>query len=316
MKINFSIDWIMFIWRFELACDKIIINSFEKFLKSENRILMFMFICSNFDADFAQQMLILSFKLKLYKNCFDSKNAEIFSIHENENHVIDLKLDKKLSYDFLYALLKKEFQILQNYLLKKFALNCIRKFFNFIKTSILFVFKKNDNLRLCVNYRNLNVIIIKNKCLFSLIEKTLDRLINVAYFTKLNLKNAYHRIRIRKNDKWMIIFCTRYDHFKYIVISFNLINVSATFQILINKILRNLINHICVIYFDDILIYSKTREKHWNCVMQILKWFRKFKLYAKLFKYFFMIISVKFLKYIISNDDIVINLNRVKFIWI
>ena len=73
-------------------------------------------------------------------------------------------------------------------------------------------------------------------------------------------------------------------------------------------------NHICIIYFDDILIYSKTRKKHWNCVMQILKQFCKFKLYVKLFKCFFMIISVKFLKYIINNDDIVMNSSRVKFI--
>ena len=167
---------------------------------------------------------------------------------------------------------------------------------------------------MCVDYRDLNVIIIKNKCFLFLIEKTLDRLINVAYFTKFNLKNAYHRIRIWKNDEWMIVFRTRYDHFKYVVMSFNLTNVSATFQILINKTLRNLINHICVIYFDDILIYSKTRERHWNCVMQILKRLRKFKLYAKLFKCFFMIISVKFLKYIISNVDIAMNSNRVKFI--
>ena len=73
-------------------------------------------------------------------------------------------------------------------------------------------------------------------------------------------------------------------------------------------------NHICVIYFDDILIYSKTRKKHWNCVMQILKRFHKFKLYVKLFKCFFMIINVEFLKYIINNDDIVMNLSCVKFI--
>ena len=70
---------------------------------------MFAFVCNNFDADFAQQMLILLFKFKSYKNCFDSKNAEMLFTHENENHVINLKFDKKLSYDFLYALLKKKF---------------------------------------------------------------------------------------------------------------------------------------------------------------------------------------------------------------
>ena len=73
-------------------------------------------------------------------------------IYENENHVINLKLDKKLLYDFLYVLSEKEYQILRNYLLKNLALNCIRKFFNLVKTSILFIFKKNNNLRLCVNY--------------------------------------------------------------------------------------------------------------------------------------------------------------------
>ena len=66
---------------------------------------------------------------------------------------------------------------------------------------MLFIFKKNDNLRLCVNYRNLNVVIIKNKCFFSLIEKTLNRLMNIVYFTKFDFKNVYHRIQIQKNDE-------------------------------------------------------------------------------------------------------------------
>ena len=66
---------------------------------------------------------------------------------------------------------------------------------------MLFVFKKNNNLRLCVNYKRLNVLIIKNKCLFLLIDETLNRLVSAVYFIKLDLKNAYHRIRIRKSDE-------------------------------------------------------------------------------------------------------------------
>ena len=108
MKINFSVDWVTLIWRFELVRDKIIINSLEKFLKSKNKVSMFALVCSNFDTDFAQQMLMLLFKFKSYENCFDSKNAEMLFTHENENHVINLKLDKKSSYDFFYALSKKE----------------------------------------------------------------------------------------------------------------------------------------------------------------------------------------------------------------
>ena len=69
---------------------------------------MFVFVYNNLSADFTQQMLMLSFKFKLYKNCFNSKNAKMLFIYKNKNHVIDLKFDKKSSYDFLYALLKKK----------------------------------------------------------------------------------------------------------------------------------------------------------------------------------------------------------------
>ena len=98
----------MFIWRFEIARDKIIINSFRKFLKLENNISIFALICSNFNADFAQQISMFSFKLKLYEDYFNSKNAEMFFTHENKNHVINLKFEKKSSYDSLYAFLKKK----------------------------------------------------------------------------------------------------------------------------------------------------------------------------------------------------------------
>ena len=109
MKINLSVDWITFTWRFEIVRDQIIINLFKKFLKSENYVSMFALICSNFNIDFAQQILMFSFKLKSYENCFDLKNAEMFFTHENENHVINLKFDKESSYDSFYALLKRKF---------------------------------------------------------------------------------------------------------------------------------------------------------------------------------------------------------------
>ena len=124
----------------------------------------------------------------------------------------------------------------------------------FIWFSILFFLKKNNNPRLCVDYKRWNAFIIKNKYSLSLINKTLDRFINAAYFIKFNLKNIYYRIKIHKGDKWMTTFCTHYDHFEYAIIFFELVNASATFWILINKILRELINHICVIYLNDILI--------------------------------------------------------------
>ena len=136
---------------------------------------------------------MFSLELKLYEDYFDLKNTKILFTHKNENYIINLKFKKESSYDSFYALSKKKLQVLRNYLLKNLALNCIREFFNFAEASILFIFKKNDNLRLCVNYRNLNVVIIKNKCFF-LIKKTFDRLMSAVYFTKLDFKNVYHCI--------------------------------------------------------------------------------------------------------------------------
>jgi hypothetical protein len=85
-----------------------------------------------------------------------------------------------------------------------------------------------------MDYRDLNKITIKDRCSLPLINKTLDRLIGAAYYTKLNLKNAYYRIRIKKGDEWKTAFRTRYRYFKYLIISFKLANTFATFQIYIN----------------------------------------------------------------------------------
>ena len=130
--------------------------------------------------------------LKSYENYFDFKNAEILSEHENENHVIDLMLDAKSPYEPLYTLSETELDVLKNYLLKNLILNRIREFTSRASASMLFVFKKNDNFRLCVDYKKLNALIIKNKCSLSLIDETLNRLVNAAYFIKLDLKDAYY----------------------------------------------------------------------------------------------------------------------------
>ena len=116
--------------------------------------------------------------------------------------------------------------------------------------------KKNNELRLYVDYRDLNIIIIKNRHFLSLIFETLNRLCESKIFTKLNLKNVYYKLRIKIDDEWKTTFRTRYNHFEYLIMSFDLVNVLITFQTYINKVLINLINIICVVYLNDILIYN------------------------------------------------------------
>ena len=177
------------------------IQSFKKFLNFNDKIFIYALMCNSLNVEIASKMRKLFIFLKSYKNCFNFKNAETFFEHENENHVINLLSSAKSSYKSFYIFFETKLEILKNYLLKNLTLNCIQEFTNRASALMFFVFKKNDNLRFCVNYKKLNALIIKNKCSFLLIDETLNRLMNVVYFIKLDLKNAYHRIKIYKNDE-------------------------------------------------------------------------------------------------------------------
>ena len=154
-----------------------------------------------FNVEITSKMRRLLEFLKNYKNYFDFKNTKILFKHEDEDHVINLILDTESSYELLYILFKTELNILKNYLLKNLILNRIQEFTSCTNTLMLFIFKKNNSFRLYINYKGLNILIIKNKCMFSLINEMLNRSVNVAYFIKFDFKNTYHRIEIRKNDE-------------------------------------------------------------------------------------------------------------------
>jgi hypothetical protein len=142
----------------------------------------------------------------------------------------------------------------------------------------------------------------------------LDRLNGVAVYTKFDLKDIYYRIRIKKGDEWKTIFRIRYSYFEYKMILFSLINVPAIFQAYINKTLADFIDINCVTYFDDILIYFSIYTEHQRHVRQVLERLRQYKLYVKLFKCEFFIISVIFFKFVINIGEIEININRVEII--
>ena len=192
--------------------------------------------------------------------------------------------DKKSSFMFLYNLAQNELAKFQQYIDNVLIKEWIKHFVSSTKVSIFFIFKKDEEFCLCVNYKDLNVVIIKNQYSLSLIMKTLNRLNDFKRFTKLDFKNVYHRIRIKRDDKWKTTFRTRYKHFKYQIMSFELANAFAIFQIYINKTLRKFVNNICVIYLNDILIYSENSTKHWWHVQIIFKRLRQFQLFVNLKK--------------------------------
>ncbi len=259
---------------------------------------------------FETQTLLV--ELKEYKDVFLTESVDKLLLHEDHDHAI--KIIAKSLYELLYNLLNTELATLRQYLDNVLAKEWIKHFVSLTDASILFILKKNDSFHLCMNYWDLNKIIVKNHHSLSLISETLDKLNKVKQFTKLNLKNVYHHLRIQYEDEWKMMFCTRYDHFKYMIMSFNLINASVIFQTYINKILTELLNNFCVVYLNNILIFFIKKIDHVDHVKQILKRLRKFKLYASLKKCAFFITKVNFLEFVVFTESVSMNLSKVDII--
>ena len=160
---------------------------------------------------------------------FDNEKARVLPEQNQENHAIDLIKNTKSSYISLYNLFQKELAELRRYLNNVLNKNWIKFLMSFVNILILFVFKKDEELRLCMNYKSLNAIIIKNCHFLSFITKRLNRLCEVRRFIKLNLKDVYHRIWIKKSNKWKTTFRTRYEYFEYQIMSFDLTNALIIF---------------------------------------------------------------------------------------
>ena len=128
---------------------------------------------------------------------------------------------------------------------------------------ILFVPKPHGRgLRLCVDYRGLNRVTIMNRYPLPLMNELRDRVAGSRIFTKIDLKAGYNLIRIKPGDEWKTAFRTRYGHYEYLVMPFGLANAPATFQDMMNEILRDLIDHGVVVYINDILIYMENEKEH------------------------------------------------------
>jgi hypothetical protein len=147
-----------------------------------------------------------------------------------------------------------------------------------------------------------------------LVSDLLNRLGHAKVFSKLDLRDAYYRLRIKEGDEWKTAFKTRYSLFKYIVMPFSLTNAPATFQAYIHKSLRHLVDSICIVYPNDILIYSKYKEEHEQHVKLVLRKLRDYALYAKPSKCTFYTKEVEFLGFVVTISGVTMDENRVRSI--
>src|SRR5271163_792015 len=139
----------------------------------------------------------------------------------------------------------------------------------------------------------------------------MDRLVGSFYFTKIDLYSGYHQIRIKKQDVHKTAFRTRYGHYEFLVMPFGLTNTPATFIILMNDIFKKYLDQFVVIYLDDILIYSKTKEEYLKHVRLVLKKLKEHHLYGKMSKCEFIKTKVEYLGYYISAEGISVDQRKV-----
>jgi hypothetical protein len=168
----------------------------------------------------------------------------------------------------------------------------------------LFVKKKDGSLRMCVDYRPLNAVTIKNKYPLPFIDVLFDQLASAQVFSKIDLRSGYHQIMIRASDIPKTTFSTRYGLYEFLVVSFGLTNALAYFMYLMNSVFMNELYKFVVVFIDDILIYSKSKAEHAKHLRIVLQRLRDYKLYAKFSKCEFWLDSVKFLGHTISKDGI------------
>ena len=296
-------------WRYPFEKAQINLLTAKKFRKEIKRSSTLYYVIMRAITPLKEQKL--PEELSDFADICDTASAGVLPKHHPMEHHIDLEKGAIPPWEPVYPLSESELEVLREYLDTSEQKGWIRRSTSPAGAPILFVPKKDGGLRLCVDYRGLNRITIKNRTLLPLISETLDRLRRAVKFTRLDLKDAYHRLRIREGDEWKTAFRTRYGHYEYLVLPFGLTNAPATFQAYINQALIGLVDVTCVVYLDDILIYSEDPRKHTEAVRQVLERLRTYELFINLKKCEFSTDTVEFLGFVINPQGIRMDPSRV-----
>nr|GEZ42225.1 retrotransposon protein, putative, Ty3-gypsy subclass [Tanacetum cinerariifolium] len=179
---------------------------------------------------------------------------------------------------------------------------------------VLFEKKKDGSMMLCINYRELNRVTIRNRYPLPRIDDLFDQLQGAKFFSKIDLRSGYHQLRVKEQDIPKTAFRTRYGHYEFLVMLFGLINASAVFMDLMNRIFHEYLEKFVIVFIDDILVYSKIKEEHEEHLRIVLGTLRQKKLYAKLSKREFWLGQVAFLGHIVSADGITMDPAKVEAI--
>jgi hypothetical protein len=177
---------------------------------------------------------------------------------------------------------------------------------------VLFVTKKDGSMRMCIDYRSLNEVTIKNKYPLPRIDDLFDQLQGAKYFSKIDLRSGYHQLRIKEAYIQKTAFVTRYGQYEFTVMPFGLTNAPAFFMNLMNKVFMEELDKFVVVFIDNILIYSKSREDHEHHLRIVLERLIAHQLYAKLSKFEFWLEKIAFLGHILTTEGIEVDPSKVE----
>jgi len=292
--------------------------SFLQLTRKKNHDLFVIFM-RNIDkalkiTSFIDSVTLLSFEYHNFLNVFSCELMNTLSERHLYDHKIQLQKSKTSIFESLYDMFQNELRVLKKYLKNNLIKDFIQVSSFLAIFLILFVKKSSEELRFYVNYWSLNVMIVKNQYSLLLIWETLNRLTKIKYYIKLDIIAVFNKLRMTYENEWKIAFQTRYDLYKYNVLLFKLTNESSSFQNFINDILHDFLNVFCIMYMNDILIYSNSKKKHTQHVHQILKRLRVVELQINIKKCEFSVIKIKYLSLIIIIHEIKMNSEKINVI--
>jgi len=276
----------------------------------DNIFVMGMAPYTNEDGEDIQIKILTEYRN--YADIFSQEKINTLPEHSKYDHRIDLYPQAKLPDGPGYPLSKKELDALWDYLREMEDHGKIRRSSLTIGAAILFVPKPDGTLLLCVDYRGLNKITIKNKYPLPLMRVVRSRLGKASIFTKLDLKNGYYLIRMAEGKEWKTPFKSRYGLYEYTMMPFGLCNTPSSFQSMINDVFRDMLDIGVIAYMNDILIYTEIVQEHVVLVRRVMERLRKAHLRVSIMKSSFHEWEIEFLGDKISDRGISMTSTKVE----
>ncbi len=249
----------------------------------------------------------LSSKYHDYLDVFDRAMTDQLLFHRFYDHKIELIDEKTSSRSRLYHMFDYKLQKMKNYLIEHLNKSFISSSSISYASLILFVEKKDDSLRFCVDYRKLNALIKRDRYSLLLIDETLACIQDSKYLTRLNIIVIFNKLRMHSRSEDLTIFIISFDFYKYHVMSFELINDSTFYQHYMNDVLFDYLHQFCQIYLDNIIIYSKTLKKHKKHVRLVLHRLQKINLQMNINKCKFHVQEISFLELLLFIEKLKMN---------